>query len=268
MVVGEWTPIKIFKNTGENLIDITPDNLMKETGWWNRIEKGDFDKDGDMDFIIGNLGLNYKYKASQKEPFHVYANDFDKTGSLDIVLGYFNDGVCYPLRGRECSSQQMPFITEKFPTYKDFASASITDVYGKDLDKSYHKQATNFANSILINEGNGQFSLKALPINSQVSCINTAIITDFDKDGNIDLLTAGNLFAAEVETPRNDANIGQLLNGNGAGEFKAVSVAESGFYAPGDVKDMTMIETDAGTIILVANNNSEVKVFRLEKENM
>ena len=265
MIVGEWAPIKIFKNTGENLIDITPDNLMKETGWWNRIEKGDFDKDGDMDFIVGNLGLNYKYKATQKEPFQIYANDFDKTGSLDIVLGYFNDGVCYPLRGRECSSQQMPFITEKFPTYKDFASASITDVYGKDLDKSYHKQATNFANSILINEGNGQFSLKALPINSQVSCINTAIIADFDKDGNIDLLTAGNLFAAEVETPRNDASIGQLLKGNSTGEFKAVSVAESGFYAPGDVKDMTMIETDAGPIILVANNNSSVKVFRLEQ---
>ena len=114
VVVGEWSNIKFFQNNGNIFKDVTPQNLKDEKGWWSSIEKSDLDNDGDMDFVVGNLGLNYKYKASKEEPFHIYNYDFDKSRSLDIVLGYFNEGVCYPLRGRECSSDQMPFIKEKF----------------------------------------------------------------------------------------------------------------------------------------------------------
>jgi len=215
-----------------------------------------------MDYVVGNLGVNYKYKASQKEPFHIYANDFDQTGDLDIVLGYFNEGNLYPLRGRECSSEQMPFIKEKFPSYKQFASATLEEVYGGDLEKSYHLEATNFSNSILINEGAGKFSLGELPLEAQYSCINGMVVKDFDGDDILDILVAGNLFAAEVETPRNDASIGLLLKGNGDNSFSPLTLKESGFLARGDVKDIQYMKINSDEHILITNNDGPIEVYK------
>ncbi len=264
VVVGEWTKITMLQNSGGILKDVTPENLKENTGWWSAIAQGDFDADGDMDFVVGNLGTNYKYKASQKEPFHIYANDFDKTGNLDIVLGYFNEGNLYPLRGRECSSEQMPFIKEKFPSYKQFASATLEDVYGSDLEKSYHLEVTNFSSSILINEGAGKYTLKPLPTEAQFSCINGLVVKDFDQDGHLDILSAGNLFVAEVETPRNDASVGLLLKGNGDNTFAPSLLPESGFMAKGDVKDLKYIRINNTDHVLVANNDGPLESYKLQ----
>ena len=143
VIVGEWMPIMIAKNTGTQFMDLTGESgLENGTGWWFSVASADFDKDGDLDFIVGNLGLNYKYKASLESPFEVYANDFDHNGSLDIVLSYQEMGVAYPLRGRECTSNQMPFIKEKFPSYHDFGMADLSTVYGaEELKKATHYKA-------------------------------------------------------------------------------------------------------------------------------
>ena len=262
IIVGEWNSIRVLQNNGGILEDISSSELKGNTGWWSAVHQGDFDGDGDMDYVVGNLGVNYKYKASQKEPFHIYANDFDQTGDLDIVLGYFNEGNLYPLRGRECSSEQMPFIKEKFPSYKQFASATLEEVYGGDLEKSYHLEATNFSNSILINEGAGKFSLGELPLEAQYSCINGMVVKDFDGDDILDILVAGNLFAAEVETPRNDASIGLLLKGNGDNSFSPLTLKESGFLARGDVKDIQYMKINSDEHILITNNDGPIEVYK------
>jgi len=268
IVVGEWMSIRIFKNTKSNLVDITPDNISAETGWWNSIAKGDFDNDGDMDFAVGNLGLNYKYNASQAAPFHIYSGDFDNSGNLDIVLSYEDKktGIAYPVRGRECSSQQIPSITEKFPTYRSFAMATVDDIYGEALQNAYHLQATNFATCIMMNNGSGQFELKKLPAEAQVSSTNAFIIEDFDGDKKLDILLAGNLFASEVETPRNDAGVGLLLLGKGDGTFDPQSVETSGFFSNKDTKDLQLINNaKLGKSILVANNNDKLQIFSVLK---
>ncbi|MDN5205721.1 FG-GAP-like repeat-containing protein, partial [Fulvivirgaceae bacterium BMA10] len=124
IVVGEWMSVTVLKNTPKGFEDRTESfGLAGETGWWYSVAAADFDKDGDIDLVGGNLGLNYKYKASGSHPFEVYASDFDENGIQDIVLGYYNEGSLYPLRGRECSSTQMPFIKKKFPTYNAFGKA-------------------------------------------------------------------------------------------------------------------------------------------------
>ncbi len=268
IVVGEWMSVRIFKNTKSNLVDITPDNISAETGWWNSIAKGDFDNDGDIDFVVGNLGLNYKYKASKESPFHIYSGDFDNSGNLDIVLSYEDKktGIAYPVRGRECSSQQVPSIQEKFPTYRSYAVATVDDIYGEALQNSYHLQATNFATCIMINNGSGQFELKKLPANAQISSTNSFVIEDFNNDKNLDILLAGNLFVSEVETPRNDAGVGLLLLGNGDATFDPQSVEQSGFFSNKDTKDLQLINNPKlGKSILVSNNNDNVQVFSILK---
>jgi hypothetical protein len=266
IVVGEWMPVSVFQNTSGQLIKRTGEyELENTTGWWNVIEAGDFDNDGDSDYVLGNLGLNYKYKATEVEPLHVYAYDFDENGSTDIVLGYYNDGVCYPVRGRECSSQQVPVIETRFPTYAAFGKATLTDVYGGALNEGFHLEAKMFASSTMENLGNGRFSIKPLPVEAQLSTVQSIVVQDFDGDRNLDLLISGNFYVSEVETGRADAGIGLLLTGDGHGKFNPVHVSASGFMADLDVRDLAIARSaDGPSYILVGNNNDRMQVFRLK----
>jgi len=262
MIGGEWEPIRCLINEGNKFTLAAQSDLENKQGWWSALSAGDIDQDGDIDFIAGNLGNNYKYKATEKEPFHIYLYDFDESGSQDIVLGYYNAGVCYPLRGRECSSEQMPFIKEKFPTYHDFGSADLKQVYGAALEKAYHRKASYFSNAILRNN-KGKFTIEALPNEAQISNINAVIMEDFDQDKQTEVLLAGNLFASEVETPRNDAGVGLLLDFDNHGQPIAEQMSKSGVYLPGDVKDMQLIKGAKGNnILIVANNNEAIKVLK------
>jgi len=266
IITGDWMPISIFKNENNHFVNQTKEaGLENSTGWWSSIAQGDFDKDGDMDYIVGNLGLNYKSKATEKEPFEVYAKDFDNNGSLDVVLSYFNEGKLYPVRGRSCSSQQNPEVAKKFPSYNQFSVADVTQVYGKkELETALHYQAKNFASGYLENLGNGKFIFKKLPNLAQLSSINKTLVDDYDGDGNLDCVIAGNLYESEIETPRNDSSIGLFLKGDGKGHFKAISRVESGFFAPGDIKDMLPITTkDNSTYILTASNRGKLNVIKV-----
>lgn len=265
VIVGEWMPITFFKNTGKEFINKTESyDLERSTGWWYSIIADDFDMDGDVDFVGGNLGLNYKYQATETESFDVYAYDYDKNGNLDIVLGYYNNGIQYPVRGRQCSSEQISNIKIKYQDYNSFAEATLADVYSaRDLEASLHFQAWNFASSYVENKGNESFKLRNLPNAAQLSSINGMISEDFNKDGHIDIVAAGNLYVTEVETTRNDASYGLFLAGDGKGNFNAVPYSESGFYLKHDTKDLAKIQTARGAVILAANNHDIMKAIKI-----
>jgi hypothetical protein len=267
LIVGEWMPLTVFKQVNGKFENATSEyGLVNTGGWWNTIAEGDIDNDGDKDFIIGNLGTNYKYQASAEKPFHIYANDFDESGTFDIALGYFlENDVLYPVRGRQCSSEQMPSLAEKFPTYDDFGKASIFEVYGEDnLEASLHYEAHTYKSSILLNKGNGQYEIKPLKNEAQISPINGIVLNDFDQDGNLDLLVGGNLHVSEVETGRADAGRGLFMKGNGDGTFEYYLPYETGLNLDGDVKDIQLVNTgiDGEQLILVGNNNSDVKIVK------
>jgi enediyne biosynthesis protein E4 len=265
VVVGEWMPVKVFLNRGNKFEEITSQSgLSEETGWWNCVVAADFDKDGDMDLIAGNLGLNSKYKASNKAPFEIYAKDFDNNGMLDIVMAYYNSDTLYPLRGLESSYKQLPFIKQKFPTYRSFGKATLSDVYGPDnLQNALNYKVRDFATSYIENMGDGTFKTKPLCNMAQISAVNSIVVEDIDCDGNLDLVLAGNLYGTEAETPRNDASIGLFLKGDGKGNFEPVPSVKSGLYIGGEVRVITLIHLgkDSNRGIIAAKNNDLLQIL-------
>lgn len=270
IVVGEWMPISFFRNDNGKFEDITAELSMENTnGWWNMISAADFDGDGDEDYVIGNLGLNIKYKASEDEPFKVFVKDFDENGTHDVYLAYYDqDGVCYPVRGRECSSQQLPFIKKEFPSYGKFSVATVDEVLGDRKGGAVEKEAKIFESIYLENRGGNLFVIKALPNQAQVSPIFGAVALDCNGDGHLDILAAGNYYEREVETTRSDAGVGVILTGDGKGNFKPLSGVQSGLNAYRDVRDVKVLNKNSDQpIILIANNNSGIELYQKNTEN-
>lgn len=264
IAVGEWMPITFLENNNGVFKNVTENQTLKNTtGWWYSIQKADIDNDGDQDFIVGNLGTNYKYKAKPNKTFDIYANDFDNNKSLDVVLGYYEGKTQYPVRGRECSSQQIPGIKKKFESYEDFANANLEDIYTKNkLKNGIHYKAQTFASVFVENLGNGEFKMTKLPVEAQFSSINTILIDDFDNDNNKDVLVAGNLYQSEAETPRNDASIGLLMRQTENG-LQSVPLKQSGFLADNDAKQMKFITIKGKKCVLIANNNAKIQIFQI-----
>lgn len=265
-VVGEWMPLMLLINDNGKFEWNQSTNISEQVGWWSGLNAHDYDQDGDMDILIGNLGLNYKYKASKEEPFQIWCHDFDESGNLDIVLGYYDHGTCYPVRGRQCSSEQMPFIKDKFPTYNDFASANINDVYGNKLNNALNYKATNFSSIYLENTGNGQFKIVQLPNYAQLSLITCIKNMDLDNDNQPEVLLAGNLFTAEVETPRADASIGMVLKMNSSKKWETWNYSKTGLYVSGDTKGAVIINSkQRQPILIISKNNTQPQVLSIVK---
>lgn len=262
IAVGEWMAITAYNNDNgvlEKTEGLIPGNT---TGWWNKIIEADMDNDGDMDYVAGNLGLNIKYKASGKAPFEIFCHDFDGNGTLDIYLGYYEKGNLYPVRGRECSSQQMPFVTEKFPTYNEFSTATVEDVLGEKINESLHYQATLFESVYLENTAEG-FIVHKLPNRAQISTIFGIVPMDVNGDEIKDLVISGNYYEREIETTRSDASIGLVLIHDGKGKFNSVDPVKSGLLTYKDVRDMKWINGSNGDgYLIIANNNDALQVYK------
>ncbi|WP_350287158.1 VCBS repeat-containing protein [uncultured Croceitalea sp.] len=265
IAVGEWTGIGLFKNNKGSFQNINKDGrLLDLKGWWFSVSETDVNNDGLPDFVLGNVGTNLKFKASKKKPFKVFANDFDENGTPDIVLSKEYQGQLVPVRGRECSSQQMPFIKQKFKTYSEFANASLVDVYGEKLESAYEAEANEFKSVLLINLGNGQFQYSYLPPEAQFSPIMKTIFLDVNEDGYQDAVLAGNIYETEVETTRLDAITGQVLISNGKDGYYAMPMAKSGLRLNGNIKDAMLLRVQNQQLLLVTENNGPLHTHFLK----
>ena len=265
IVSGEWMPLRFFRNNkGKSFKEVTDEVYHSEhRGWWNEIEKGDFDNDGDMDLIVGNLGLNYKYQASVEKPFRIYLNDFDKNATYDIVLSYKSEDTEYPVRGRQCSSEQMPAIKEKFKNYNSFASASLEEIYSNQMLEESLKYEINSFESVYLQNNSGKFIAKPLPYQAQFSNINAMVVKDIDLDGNLDIVLGGNLYNAEVETPRNDSSYGLWLKGDGNNGFSALPPRDTGLVMRGDIRNIKLIKVGDENHLIIGANNQPLQQIKI-----
>lgn len=266
MIVGEWMEVNVLENNN-GIFENSSDKFgLKNTrGLWWSINASDIDNDGDDDYIIGNLGLNNKFKASVEHPFKVYVNDFDGNGTNDVVLAKFYKDDYVPMRGRECTSQQMPYVAEKFKDYHSFASSKLIDILPEDkVEDGVVYEISNFESIVLINEG-GQLVRKSLPIEAQFTTIKSLIVMDVNNDGNNDIITIGNHYGVEVETTRYDAGFGNVFLGDGNNNFTNMSSRESGLYIPSDSRDVKIIKQGNSNLLIISNNNDAVSVFEINK---
>jgi hypothetical protein len=265
VLVGEWMPITVFRNAGKGRLErLTTPGLERSHGWWNRIVAGDFTGDGRVDFVVGNLGLNTRLRAGPNEPVTMYVKDFDRNGFAEQIVTCYNGAASYPIVLRDPLIKSLPFLKTRYLNYEDYARQTVTDIFTPEaLADAVVKKAETFATALVRNDGGGAFTLVPLPREAQIAPVYGILASDFDRDGALDLLLAGNFDGVEPQFGRMSASFGLFLRANGKGTFTPVPAAESGFLVPGQARDIQRIGTRQGDVYVVARNNDRPLVFRV-----
>lgn len=265
LICGDWMAPTWLSNEAGKFIRADVAGLKSYSGWWNTVELADINNDGMMDILAGNVGTNNKFKASSEQPFIVLASDFDLNGSSDIVLATQFEGKEVPVRGKECSSQQLPYIADEFPTYDGFARASLQEIIGEDkLKRSLRLELTEFNSGIFWGTSDGDYRWEAFPVEAQISPIVGFSLGDANGDGKVDVITAGNLHDTEVETTRYDAGEGVIMTWSPEG-WVCHTVSETGFFASGNVRAMETIRIGNKHGVLLARGNDKLSLFEIGK---
>ncbi len=267
ILVGEWMPIKMFVNTkGKGFVPYDVDQFAQTSGWWNCIVTADLDGDGDQDFIVGNEGLNSFYQASPSRPIHIVAKDFNDDGSFDPIMGHYIGDKMYPAHPRDAINQQVIQFRKKFQSYGIYAKMTFDDLFSKEeLKDAYQGEVQRLESIVLLNEGNGNFTIKPLPKISQQSPIFGIVPYDYNQDGYPDLVLSGNFYPNEVHEGRQDASHGLLLLGDGRGNF--IPVNQNGLNLKGDARTSRLLKTPQGLLLITAINSQGIKVHRVAITN-
>ncbi len=265
IVVGEWMAVRVFRQEDGRFVDRTREaGLAGTEGWWNSVSAADLNGDGLPELVLGNLGLNAYITASAQQPARLYVGDFAGNGTLEQLVSFYKFGVSYPMAGRDELVKLIPALRPAYPTYASFGASRLEDIFSKDeLGKAQQREARTFASAIARNNGNGSFELVPLPVEAQFFPVHASVARDFDGDGVIDLLLAGNFSRVPPLQGRYDAGHGLLLRGVGNCRFQATDVADTKLVIEGDVKHMAVVRAATGdSLVVVARNSLSLQIVR------
>lgn len=261
IVVGEWMGAEVYRNEAGTLRKLPVP--MAPSGWWHSIQGADLDRDGDMDYVLGNQGMNSPYDIQPERPLRLYLHDFDQDGREDPVITQWLQGVEYPMHFKDDLIQQMFGLKRRFPAYTEYAQSPWEALFPETLRQEARVyEAETHASMVVENLGNGQFRTHPLPMAAQIAPVKGILVRDVNRDGQPDLILGGNDFATETHTGRYDAGRGLLLLGRGQCQFDPVGPMQSGICLEGDVKGLVELPLPNGQAYWVfARNNDSLQVF-------
>jgi len=264
VIVGDWMPVKIFINDHGTFTDESEQfGLSNTEGWWKKIIAKDLNGDGNVDFVLGNHGLNSRFKASAQQPVTMYVNDFDMNGSVEQIICTYNGNKSYPVVMKNDLIKQIPALEKKYKTFEDYKEQTIEDIFpGEVLQRAVKLNARVLESCVMINTGLASFHLNFLPVEAQFSPVYAIIADDFDDDGICDIVIGGNQYRAKPETGIYDAGYGLYLKGNTEGTWCTVPSVLSGLFTKGEIRDLKILNTFGSRIIAVVRNNDKLEFYK------
>jgi enediyne biosynthesis protein E4 len=267
LIVGEWMGIKVFENK-DGQLNMANDflGLINTEGWWNKIIAHDLDGDGDDDYVLGNHGLNSRFKADKDKPITMWVSDFDQNGTLEqIICRWWDDGL-YPMALRHDLLSQLPSLKKKYLKYDSYKDQRIEDIFATEqLKQSLKLEAKELRTVVMWNE-NGKMQLSPLPTEAQYSPVYGLAAGDFTGDGYADIVVGGNQYRVKPEVGRYDASYGALFEGDGKGGFRFVKSKGSGLSIRGEVRNILPININNRKFLIWALNNERPKLFEITNQ--
>ncbi len=260
VVTLEWDGVYVFireKGTFKKKA------ITNKKGWWNFSLPCDVDGDGDVDFIAGNLGMNNRLNASERQPVNLYYNDFDGNGKKEQVLTYYLQNREIPFATKDELQKQMPLIKKRFLYAGDFAKATLTEMFMKErLETAQRLTANYFQNAVFINDGNFNFRTVPLPWQAQLTSYKDAVVINANDDELPDILMAGNFYDSNIKLGRYDADCGTILINNGNGKFTCENL--NGLNLKGQVRRIQRILINKREAFILGRNNDSAMVVHFE----
>lgn len=269
VVVGEWMPVRVFRQENGRFVERTGDaGLTGSEGWWNSVVAADVNADGQQDLLLGNLGLNSYLKASANAPARMYVHDFAGNGTLQQVITSYRNGASYPIAGRDDLARLIGPLRARYPSYGSFGASRVEDIFSAaQLRQAAVLETRTFASSVAMAADDGTYRLQPLPDEAQLAPVYSSVARDFDGDGHLDVLLAGNLYGVTPLLGQYDASRGVLLRGDGTGEFFPVDPETSHLPIEGEVREMKVLRSAAGgELVVVARNNDRLLLLRQRRE--
>lgn len=269
LVIGDWLPLMHIENLGDHFAFSKKQTQSPFSGWWTCMEPADLDGDGDLDFVLGNWGLNNKFKASGQKPITMYAKDFDENDKSEFVINWYAplDDRSYPFAGKLDMTQQVPSLKKKALKFEDYSKLTYETMFTEAQRKGAVAHKVNWLRSAVVwNDGN-TFRLEALPLEAQVAPVFGIAVEDFDGDGVKDIWLGGNFYGLKPEVGRHDSSRGVYLKGTKNKGFKYLTPAESGLFVKGEVRDAAVFKMKNSLGILIARNDAEALYYKVKRPN-
>jgi hypothetical protein len=263
-MVGDWMGVKILINNNGSFTDESQKLGLADTeGWWHRVVASDVDGDGNIDFILGNHGLNSFFKASAAKPVTMYVNDFDLNGTIEQIICTYNGDKSYPVAMKDELVSQIPSLSSKYKKFADYTEQTINDIFPEEvLKRSVVLKAAYMQSCVMLNNGKGAFKLEPLPMEAQFSPVYAIMAGDFDRDGICDIIVGGNQLRAKPQTGIYDASYGLFMKGLPGKKWQAVAALSSGISVKGEIRDLKILKIKGESILTVARNNDNFQFYK------